>query len=50
MQPMQDEPNDMVAIGTVLFHLLISINPQWDKQHGPFMFGPSDQDMLERAG
>ena len=49
MQPLQDEPNDMWAVGTVLFQLLISINPEWDKQHGPFMFDPSDEDMLEGA-
>ena len=49
MQAMQDEPNDMWAVGVLLFQHLISINPQWNKQHGPFMSGPSNQDTLESA-
>ena len=47
MEPMLDEPNDMWAAATVLFELLISGLPDWEKQHGPFMFGPSRADMLE---
>ena len=46
MQPMLDEPNDMWAAATVLFQLLMSGHLEWEKRHGPFMFGPSDQDMI----
>lgn len=44
---MLDEPNDMWAVATVLFELLISDYPAWDQQRGPFMFGPNDSDRLE---
>ena len=47
MQPMLDEPNDIWAVGTVLFQLLISAYPPWDREVGPFMFGPTDKDMVE---
>ena len=46
MQPMLDEPNDMWAAATVLFQLLMSAHLEWDKGHGPFMFGPSDEEMI----
>lgn len=46
MQPMLDEPNDMWAAATVLFQLLMSGHLEWEKGHGPFMFGPNDQDMI----
>ena len=49
MQPMRDEPNDMWAVGTVLFQLLMSGHLPWVRQHGPFTFGPSDPDMIEAA-
>ena len=49
MQPMLDEPNDIWAVGTVLFQLLISAYPPWDRDVGPFMFGPTDQDMEESS-
>ena len=46
MQSMLDEPNDMWAAATVLFQLLMSGHLEWEKGHGPFMFGPSDQQMI----
>ena len=49
MEPMMDEPKDMWATATVLFELLISGFPDWERQHGPFMFGPSKTDLLEGA-
>ena len=45
MQPMPDEPNDMWAAATVLFQLIMSAHQEWEKEHGPFMFGPTDQEM-----
>ena len=47
MQAMADEPNDMWAVGTVLFQLLMSGHLPWERQFGPYMFGPSLQDMVE---
>lgn len=45
---MQDPPNDMWAVGTTLFQLLMSGHPAWKEEFGPFMFGPSDHDTAER--
>ncbi len=44
---MQDEPNDMHALGAVLFQLLASIDPVWQRQHGEWMFGPMNKDIRE---
>ncbi|KAA6426479.1 MAG: hypothetical protein FRX49_03590 [Trebouxia sp. A1-2] len=45
MKAMKDEVNDIWAAATVLFQLLMSGYPEWEKQAGPFMFGPTDEDM-----
>ncbi len=45
MEAMLDEPNDIWAAATVLFQLLMSGYPEWENEFGPFMFGPSDEDM-----
>ena len=47
MQPMPDEPNDMWAAATVLFQLLMAGDSAWQKEFGPFMFGPLPQECLE---
>lgn len=49
MEGMVDEPNDMWAAATVLLQLLMSGYPEWEKQFGPFMFGPTDADMVTAA-
>jgi len=36
---------DMWAAATVLFQLLMSGHPKWEKEVGPFMFGPRREDM-----
>ncbi len=46
-KPMQDEPNDMHAVGVVLFQLLASIDPVWQRQYGEWMFGPMNKDIME---
>ncbi len=44
-KPMQDEPNDMHAVGIVLFQLLASTDAAWQRQYGEWMFGPMNQDL-----
>ena len=44
-KPTQDEPNDMHAVGAVLFQLLASIEPVWQTQYGEWMFGPMNKDL-----
>ncbi len=45
MVGMKDEANDVWAAATVLFQLLMSGHPKWEKEVGPFMFGPRREDM-----
>ena len=44
-KPMQDEPNDMHAVGAVLFQLLASSDAAWQRQYGEWMFGPMNNDL-----
>ena len=44
-KPMQDEPNDMHAVGAVLFQLLASTDAAWQRQYGEWMFGPMNSDL-----
>ena len=46
---MLDEPNDMWAVATVLFELVMSGYPDWTQQHGPLMFGASPADLAAGA-
>ncbi len=46
MEGMADEANDIWAAATVLFLLLMSGYPELEKEVGPFMFGPTDADMV----
>ena len=46
-QAMPDQPNDIWAVGTTLFELLMSGHRAWAKEFGTFMFGVSGKDLVE---
>ena len=45
MPVMNDVPNDIWAVGVVLFELVMSAEAVWKDKQGPFMFGPRPKDL-----
>ena len=46
-KPMHNEPNDMHAVGAVLFQLLASTDAAWQRQYGEWIFGPMNKDIMK---